>query len=301
MEVIRTIDELRHKLSPYRSLPVGQIDRGMIGFVPTMGYLHMGHISLIEAAKRQCRVVVLSIFVNPLQFGPNEDFAKYPRNQQKDLALALEAGVDFLFMPEVSEMYPYYPLNSMIKVSQITSHLCGASRPGHFDGVATVVLKLFNIVQPDYAYFGLKDAQQVGVVQQIVQDFNMTTKIMACPIIREPDGLAMSSRNVYLSPPEREQAVILSTVLKLAKEWANERGMTYGKLQKQVIQSISDTPLARIDYVEILTYPAFISICETDLISESQSNIIIALAVKFGKTRLIDNCILTFEGGEMYV
>lgn len=299
MEVIQTIEELRLKLNSYRALPVAQMESGIIGFVPTMGYLHSGHISLIEAAKKQCRAVVLSIFVNPLQFGPNEDFARYPKNQQQDLALALEAGVDFVFLPEVGEIYPYYPLNSMIRVSQITSQLCGSSRPGHFDGVATVVLKLFNIVQPDYAYFGLKDAQQVGVVQQIVQDFNMTTKIMACPIIREPDGLAMSSRNVYLSPSEREQAVILNKVLKQAKNWAIEGGMTYGNLQQRIIQSISDTPLARIDYVEILSYPKFVSFLETDLIrDESQLNIIIALAVKFGHTRLIDNCILSLEGGK---
>ncbi|HEY0826607.1 MAG TPA: pantoate--beta-alanine ligase [Bacilli bacterium] len=301
MEVIQAIDELRRKLQPYRLLPVADLDRGMVGFVPTMGYLHKGHISLIEAAKKQCRVVVLSIFVNPLQFGPNEDFAKYPRNQQQDLALALKAGVDFVFLPEVSEIYPYYPLNSMIKVSQITSHLCGASRPGHFDGVATVVLKLFNIVQPDYAYFGLKDAQQIGVVEQIVQDFNMTTQIITCPIIRERDGLAMSSRNVYLSLAEREQAVILNTVLKQSKAWVNENGMTYGKLQQRIIESITDTPLARIDYVEILSYPAFEAVAQTALASESQLSIIIAVAVKFGTTRLIDNCILSPGGGEMYV
>lgn len=256
-----------------------------IGLVPTMGFLHEGHLSLVKAAREKCDLVVMSIFVNPLQFGPNEDFERYPRDIERDRELAKSAGVDLLFTPEVNEMYPK-PMLTNISVSHITEPLCGKSRPGHFDGVATVVTKLFQIVQPDYAFFGQKDAQQVAVVAQMVFDLSMPVTIVPCPIVREADGLAMSSRNVYLSPQERKEALVLSRSLKQAEAWL-AAGIAPDEIRKRMIEMISEMPLAEIEYVELLRYP---DLAPAQQLSPGDS-IIVALAVRFGKTRLIDNLI----------
>ncbi|WP_261306453.1 pantoate--beta-alanine ligase [Paenibacillus andongensis] len=283
MEVIHSIADLRSRIRDYR-----RKNDQSVGFVPTMGYLHEGHASLLRKARAQSGLVVLSIFVNPLQFGPGEDFERYPRNTERDLQLAEAAGADLVFMPSVSEMYPS-PTRTTVSVTGLTSRLCGASRPGHFDGVATVVSKLFHIVQPDQAFFGLKDAQQVAVIEQMVQDLNLDIEIVPCPILRESDGLAMSSRNVYLSEEERKQALVLSQSLQKAKAYVeSHETITPQELESLVSQHIATTPLAVIDYVEVLAYPTL----EPFENSHHTDSIIIALAVKFGKTRLIDNLIL---------
>ncbi|SFJ59283.1 pantoate--beta-alanine ligase [Thermoflavimicrobium dichotomicum] len=276
MKIIETIEALRQELKPYRNQT--------IGFVPTMGYLHEGHLSLVRRASQECDIVVMSIFVNPLQFGPNEDLDRYPRDLPRDAALAEQAGVDFLFHPSVEEMYPN-PTLTQIVVSKVTEPLCGASRPGHFTGVATVVGKLFHIVMPDRAYFGLKDAQQVAVIQQMVEDLNFPVTIVPCDIVREPDGLAMSSRNVYLSPEERKQAVILSQALFAAKKGLEEgEWSTADEVNRFVREMILTQPLAEIDYVETLAYPSLQPVDEL-----KGQKVIVAVAVRFGKTRLIDN------------
>ncbi|MZQ84440.1 pantoate--beta-alanine ligase [Paenibacillus sp. 5J-6] len=283
MEVIHSIADLRSRISEYR-----RKNDGSVGFVPTMGYLHEGHASLLRKARSQSGLVVLSIFVNPLQFGPGEDFERYPRNTERDLEVAEAAGADLVFMPTVSEMYPT-PTRTTVAVSGLTSRLCGASRPGHFDGVATVVSKLFHIVQPDQAFFGLKDAQQVAVIQQMVQDLNLPVEIVPCPTLREKDGLAMSSRNVYLSDEERKQALVLSQALDKAKEFVQSRPNFHAaELENLVTSHIASAPLAVIDYVEVLAFPSL----EPFENSTHTDSIILALAVKFGKTRLIDNVIL---------
>ncbi|TDF99380.1 pantoate--beta-alanine ligase [Paenibacillus piri] len=286
MRTIRHIQELREAVRQARRENPGL----RVGFVPTMGYLHDGHASLMESAREQCGFVILSIFVNPLQFGPNEDFSRYPRNEERDLAVAAAAGVDIVFMPSVEEMYPQ-PTKTIVSVSQMTEKLCGASRPGHFDGVATVVSKLFQIVQPDAAYFGLKDAQQIAVIEQLVHDLNMPVEIVPCPIIREADGLAMSSRNVYLQPEEREQALVLSQSLNYAGQRIRDQrgGLDAEAVTASVRKLIEEKPLAVIDYVELLSYPSLEAVNRI----HSGDRIIIALAIKFGKTRLIDNMILT--------
>ncbi|WP_372238243.1 pantoate--beta-alanine ligase [Paenibacillus sp. FSL R7-0273] len=260
-----------------------------IGFVPTMGYLHEGHASLLRKAGEKSNTVVMSIFVNPLQFGPNEDYASYPRDEARDLELAEREGADIVFIPSVEEMYPQQTL-TRIAVSSLTTRLCGASRPGHFDGVTTVVNKLFNMVQPDYAFFGLKDAQQVAVLRRMVSDLNMNVEIIACPIIRENDGLALSSRNVYLSAEERSQALVLSRSLKTVRQAMDEGTVrTADEARALLVSEISAAPLAVIDYVEILTFPDLETLESGSLLTASGSEIIIALAVKFGRTRLIDN------------
>lgn len=283
MEVIHSIADLRSRIKDYR-----RKNDEPVGFVPTMGYLHEGHASLLRKARAQSGLVVLSIFVNPLQFGPGEDFERYPRNTERDLQIAEAAGADLVFMPSVSEMYPS-PTRTTVSVTGLTSRLCGASRPGHFDGVATVVSKLFHIVQPDQAFFGLKDAQQVAVIERMVQDLNLDIEIVPCPILREADGLAMSSRNVYLSKEERMQALVLSQSLQKAKAYVDSHAIfPPQELESLVSQHIMTTPLAVIDYVEVLAYPTL----EPFENSHHTDSIIIALAVKFGKTRLIDNLIL---------
>jgi pantoate--beta-alanine ligase len=284
MKIIETARELRQHLKPLRTT-------GEIGLVPTMGYLHKGHLSLVRRAKQECETVVMSIFVNPLQFGPNEDFDRYPRDLNRDAELARQAGVDVLFCPSVTEMYGTGTLTT-VQVRKVTEPLCGASRPGHFDGVATVVTKLFNIVQPDRAYFGLKDAQQVAVIERMVQDLHIPVTIVPCPIVREADGLALSSRNVYLSEEERKQALILSQSLREVKEKLKRGELKRAsEITEYVRQRISTMPLAEIDYVETLTYP------ELEPFDRWEGQrIIVAVAVSFGSTRLIDNVL--FDGGE---
>ncbi len=279
MKTVGTVQELRQFLRPLR-------DR-RIGLVPTMGYLHEGHVSLIRRARKECDVVVLSVFVNPLQFGPREDYDRYPRDLDRDARIAEQAGVDMLFAPSVEEMYPEKPLTT-VTVSRLTDRLCGASRPGHFDGVATVVAKLFHIVEPDRAYFGLKDAQQVAVVERMVRDLHFPVEIIPCPTVREKDGLAVSSRNVYLSEEEREQATVLSAGLREVAEKVQAGEMTRSRQVIDYLQGrISSKPLARIDYVDVLTYPDL-----TPVDALQGQRILVAVAVHFGSTRLIDNVIL---------
>ncbi|KKX53061.1 MULTISPECIES: pantoate--beta-alanine ligase [Brevibacillus] len=281
MQQVVTIAELRQHLKEARR------QGKRVGLVPTMGYLHEGHLSLVNEAKKHCEIVVMSIFVNPLQFGPNEDFDRYPRDMERDLKMAASAGVDFVFSPSVGEMYPQQ-VKTNVSVSGVSEPLCGRSRPGHFDGVATVVLKLFQIVQPDYAFFGQKDAQQVAVVEQMVRDLSVPVTIIPCPIVREADGVAMSSRNVYLSAEERKQAAVLYRSLQLAEKKVAS-GADLDSVRDEMIRTIKAEPLADIDYVELLRYP--------DLTKpeapEKGDRVLIALAVRFGKTRLIDNVIVT--------
>ncbi len=284
MRVVRSVKQLREALEYMR-----QGGHTPIGFVPTMGYLHEGHASLLRRAGEMSNTVVMSIFVNPLQFGPNEDFDSYPRDEERDLELAEREGVDIVFIPSVEEMYPQ-PTRTTVSVSELTTRLCGASRPGHFNGVTTVVNKLFNIVQPDYAFFGLKDAQQVAVLRRMVSDLNMNIEIVPCPIVREGDGLALSSRNVFLSPEERSQALVLSRSLREARQSIEEGKVTTVAEVRQLLTSvISSSPLAVIDYAEILTFPNLEGLENEVLLTDVNGEIIIALAVKFGRTRLIDN------------
>lgn len=294
MKIIHTIEELRSEIKAARNKAVTEGSEETVGLVPTMGYLHDGHASLIRKARSECGTVVLSIFVNPIQFGPNEDFERYPRDPERDLDIAGVNGVDLVFMPNVREMYPQQTKTKVI-VSDITDRLCGASRPGHFDGVATVVSKLFHIVQPDKAYFGLKDAQQVAVIRQMVSDLNMNVDVVPCPIIREPDGLALSSRNVYLSPEERKQALVLSQSLGLAEQWLKDAAGDVTAVKKQIEDRIRTSPLAVIDYVEIVAYPSLVPAERLDDEERKNTDLLIALAVAFGKTRLIDNRLFRSE------
>ena len=256
-----------------------------ISLVPTMGYLHEGHLSLVKAAKKHTDVVIMSIFVNPLQFGPKEDFEKYPRNLKKDEELATAAGADIIFCPTVKDMYPA-GYSTFVNVEGLTDTLCGASRPGHFKGVTTVVAKLFEIVSPDIAYFGQKDAQQAAVIKKMTVDLNMGIEIKIMPIIREPDGLAMSSRNVYLSEPERAHAIILHESLGKAESLIRSGERDAKKIIKAMQDLIKNVPVAKIDYVSIVDAA---DLKETRTIS---GDILIALAVFIGKTRLIDNIIM---------
>lgn len=281
--IIETVKELREYLAGQRA--AGKT----VGLVPTMGFLHEGHLSLIREAKAENDVVVVSDFVNPTQFGPNEDFESYPRNIERDTELALSAGADVIFYPSVSEMYPPESSTYVEVEGNITRVLCGASRPTHFRGVTTVVNKLFNIVEPDKAYFGQKDAQQVAVLTKMVKDLHMDIELIICPIVREPDGLAMSSRNTYLSAEERKQAVILNQALKKAKNAFANGEKDVVKLTGIITDKINEMPLAVIDYVSILDFPSLkpIITIEKDALG--------AVAVKFGKTRLIDNEILGYS------
>ncbi|MBO9597786.1 MAG: pantoate--beta-alanine ligase [Cohnella sp.] len=294
--IVRTIAELRQRIKAYRRAAPAETT---VGFVPTMGYLHEGHASLLRRSVAENGLTVLSIFVNPLQFGPNEDLARYPRDEQRDVALAMQNGVDMVFMPSVEEMYPDYPLLTNVSVSSVSERLCGASRPGHFDGVATVVSKLFNIVQPDRAYFGLKDAQQVAVIAQMVKDLSIPVEIVPCPIVREQDGLALSSRNVYLNAEEREQSLALSRSLAKAEQWI-DAGATAEGLANKIAEDVRQAPSADIDYVEIVTYPGMQPITGSSPLAEYEGSVLIALAVRFGRTRLIDNRIVNpIEAGDL--
>ncbi len=256
-----------------------------VGFVPTMGFLHKGHISLIERAKKENDVVVVSIFVNPTQFGEGEDFDIYPRDFERDRDLVHQAGADVIFYPQVEDIYPT-GYKTFVEVYNITDKLCGASRPGHFKGVTTVVSKLFNMVLPHSAYFGLKDAQQVAVIKQMVRDLNFPIDIVPCPIVREEDGLAMSSRNVNLTTKQRAAALILSKSLFKAKELIEAGQRDAKKIEREISSMVSAEPLANIDYIKVVNADTLEDI---DTLSDS---ILIALAVKIGKVRLIDNIML---------
>lgn len=276
MKIVTTIAELRSLVRQAR------MQGESIGFVPTMGYLHEGHIALIRRARQECGLVVASIFVNPLQFGPSEDFESYPRDLEHDAGILADHQCDLLFAPSVDEMYPV-PMETQVELSAMGKVLCGNSRPTHFRGVTTVVSKLFNIVQPDRAYFGQKDGQQAALIRRMVQDLSMPVHVVTVPTVREPDGLAKSSRNVYLSQDQRRQATILYKALSRGLEMlvAGERsGAAITAEMKRVIASV---PEARLDYAEVVYLN---NLTEA---SRIEGQVMLAVAVYFGKARLIDN------------
>ena len=257
--------------------------RGLrVGLVPTMGALHEGHVSLIRAARAECRFVVVSIFVNPTQFGPNEDFTRYPRPFEKDLATCAAEGADLVFAPDVATMYPP-DFRTSVEVRELQDTLCGASRPGHFRGVATVVLKLFHVVQADAAYFGQKDAQQVGIVQQLVRDLDVPVQVRVCPIVREPDGLALSSRNQYLDAEQRRNATVLHRSLQLARTLVERGERDPAVVGRALTAAIVATPGATLDYAEVVDAESLRPL------DRLRGRVLLALAVCFGSTRLIDN------------
>jgi pantoate--beta-alanine ligase len=271
------------KISDLRTLR-DKLD-GAVGFVPTMGYLHAGHLTLVKRARAENSAVVVSIYVNPAQFGPGEDFVAYPRDLNRDLGLLRSEAVDIVFVPSDDEMYPP-EFSSWVDVERVTERLEGASRPGHFRGVATVVAKLFNIVRPTTAYFGQKDAQQATVIKKMVADLDMETEIVVVPTLREPNGLAMSSRNIYLSPDERQAATVLFKALTLARQLTRDGEKDAAKIRGQMTSLIRKEPLASIDYV---------SIARADTLRELnviEGPALASLAVRIGRTRLIDNMIL---------
>ena len=258
---------------------------GSVGFVPTMGYLHQGHLALVKQSRAENSVVIASIFVNPTQFGPTEDFKSYPRDTERDLAMLRKEGTDIVFMPSAEEMYPE-GFNSWVDVEKVTDRLEGSYRPGHFKGVATVVAKLFNIVEPARAYFGQKDAQQVLVIKKMVADLNMNLEVIVAPTVRESDGLAMSSRNVYLNPQERQASIVLFKALTLARN-RREKGERNAETVRQEMTSlISQEPLAKIEYVSIADAQTL------EELSKIDRPALVSLSVRFGKTRLIDNMLL---------
>ncbi len=265
---------------------------GRIGFVPTMGFLHEGHMSLVRRAREENDVLVVSIFVNPTQFGPGEDFGSYPRDLENDSALCRDAGCDVLFTPSTLEMYPEAS-RTVVSVSGLQEGLCGASRPGHFDGVATVVAKLLNIVKPHRAYFGLKDFQQYKVIARMVLDLNMDVGIIGLPTIREPDGLAMSSRNIYLSLDERRSALSLSRSLDLARQMAATGTRNAAAVTACVRKTIETEPHTRIDYISVVDLE---NLAPVQAIGNQA---LLALSVFVGKARLIDNTVLTTGSGKM--
>jgi len=276
MKVVSTISEIH---SARRSFT------GTVGLVPTMGYLHEGHLSLIRRARDECDHVVVSIFVNPTQFGPNEDLSKYPRDLDRDLSLIKPLGTDLVWMPTAEIMYPQ-GYQTWVEVEKVTRPLEGAQRPGHFKGVTTVVAKLFNGVQPHRAYFGQKDAQQAAVIRQMTRDLNFPVEIVVCSIVREPDGLAMSSRNVYLDPEQRKAATILYQALSAAKELyeAGERNAT--KVRAKMKEVLAGEPLANVQYVSCADYDTL------EELEEIKGKTLLSMAVFIGKTRLIDNFVL---------
>ncbi len=275
--------EIRTKISDVKEqVRVWKAEGLSIGLVPTMGYLHEGHGSLIKKAREENDRVVVSLFVNPTQFGPGEDLEDYPRDPEKDRAYCERLGADLLFAPEPEEMYPE-GFSTYVDMTVLTEELCGLSRPTHFRGVCTVLSKLFHIVTPDRAYFGEKDAQQLAVVRHMVEDLNMDVEIVGCPIVREADGLALSSRNTYLSPEEREAALILSRAVSLGKKMVAEREKDAEKLVEEMKALIAAEPLARIDYVKAVDGRTM------QPLEEVRAPLLVALAVYIGNTRLIDN------------
>ncbi len=257
-----------------------------LGFVPTMGALHEGHLSLVRAAKARCNFTAVSIFVNPLQFAPTEDLAKYPRPLERDAGMLEQLGVDLLFLPTPDEMYPP-GAQTHVLVGDLSDKLDGASRPGHFRGVATVVTKLFEIVRPDCAFFGQKDAAQVAVLRKLVSDLDMDVEIVVCPIVREKDGLAMSSRNMYLTPEQRQQALVLHRALMRVQMTADQGERNVAKLIEGGKQVIAEEPAARLDYLAVVDPNTL------DPVADVSRGALVAVAAYFGTTRLIDNILLT--------
>jgi pantoate--beta-alanine ligase len=279
MEIVRTVSWMKQ---------IGRAARRedrLLGFVPTMGALHKGHGSLIQAAKVQCSPVVVSIFVNPKQFGPTEDFQKYPRTLESDRALLESLGVDYLFAPPAEEIYPQ-GFRTLVNVEGLSNRLEGRSRPGHFQGVATVVLKLFEIVQPRFAYFGRKDAQQCRIIQQMAADLNLDTEIVVSPIVREPDGLALSSRNAYLSPDDRRAATMLSRSLATVKAEIGAGQRDAAHLIATVRRLMDSEPGVKTDYVEIVDSESL------EPVTVLRNRCLILIAAHVGKTRLIDNALI---------
>lgn len=278
MKIVGTVKEVREHVKEWKKQGLS------VGFVPTMGYLHEGHKSLMDAARKGNDKVVVSIFVNPMQFGPTEDLATYPRDLDHDAALCESAGVDLIFHPEAEEMYEK-DFCSFVDMTGLTEGLCGKTRPIHFRGVCTVVNKLFNIVTPDHAYFGQKDGQQLAVIKRMVRDLNMDIEIVGCPIVREEDGLAKSSRNTYLSPEERKAALILSKTVALGKELAKTE-KDANKVVEAMKKNIETEPLAKIDYVEAVDALSMAPV------EKLEGACMLAMAVYIGKTRLIDNTLI---------
>jgi pantoate--beta-alanine ligase len=283
VETIRTIAWMKEKARAARQ------EQRVIGLVPTMGALHAGHLALVERARQECSPVYASIFLNPKQFAANEDLSRYPRPLERDIAKLEEARVDGLFLPDAVEMYPP-GFATYVNVEGFSDRLEGKSRPGHFRGVTTVVLKLLEIVQPHYAYFGRKDAQQAGLVQRMVRDLNLDTEIVLCPIVREADGLAMSSRNVYLTAEERQAATVLFKALKAAEEAIDAGVLDTLRLQKAMRKVLDSEPLAKVDYAEIVNAETFEPAVQVGRRSHA------VLAVLIGKTRLIDNLLIESDG-----
>lgn len=278
MKIVETIAEVREQVKQWRK-------EGLtVGLVPTMGYLHEGHKSLIDRAVAENDRVVVSVFVNPMQFGPSEDLESYPRDMDRDAALCEKAGASLIFHPDPSEMY-HKDFSSFVDMTTLTGGLCGKTRPIHFRGVCTVVSKLFNIVVPDKAYFGQKDAQQLAVIRHMVSDLNFGIEIVGCPIIREEDGLAKSSRNTYLSAQEREAALILSKSLAKGKEAQKAGEADAAKIRQIILDEIATEPLAKVDYVEVVDWNTL------EPVETVKEPVLVAMAVYIGKTRLIDNFI----------
>ena len=278
MKIVETVKEVREQVKEWKKQGLS------VGFVPTMGYLHEGHKSLMDAARKGNDKVVVSIFVNPMQFGPTEDLATYPRDLDHDAALCESAGVDLIFHPEAEEMYEK-DFCSFVDMTGLTEGLCGKTRPIHFRGVCTVVNKFFNIVTPDRAYFGQKDGQQLAVIKRMVRDLNMDIEIIGCPIVREEDGLAKSSRNTYLSPEERKAALILSKTVALGKELAKTE-KDANKVVEAMKKNIETEPMAKIDYVEA------VDALSMEPVEKLEGTCMLAMAVYIGKTRLIDNTLI---------
>ncbi|SFA82479.1 pantothenate synthetase [Lentibacillus halodurans] len=283
MKIIRTIQDMKQSIEHYRDL------KKQIGFVPTMGFLHEGHLNLMREATKENDVVVASIFINPLQFGPNEDFERYPKDEQADTLHAEKAGVDVLFMPTVTEMYPK-PMLMQMRIKGRTDVLCGRSRPGHFDGVLTVLTKLFHIISPDKVYFGLKDAQQTAVVDALIDDFNFPIELVGLPTVREANGLAKSSRNVHLTKQERNEAAWLYKGLQQGQQLIRNGEHYPDNIIHLVTKTIEQHISGKIDYVELLSYPSL------EFVSSIDQQVILATAVHFDKARLIDNLILDNYG-----
>ena len=281
MKILKTVHDVRELVNQWKK------ESKTIGLVPTMGYLHEGHLSLIEKCKKENDKVIVSIFVNPTQFGENEDLTSYPKDIKRDSSLCENLGVDLIFNPDASEMYQ--DACTFVNIESLSNHLCGKSRPIHFRGVCTVVSKLFIIINPDNAYFGQKDAQQLAIIKKMVKDLNFDINIVGCPIVREDDGLAKSSRNVYLNPKERKAALCLSKAINVGKTLANTE-TNADKIKSEMRKIIEAEPLAKLDYIEIVDNDTM------QPVSKMKENTLAAMAVFIGKTRLIDNFI---KGGDL--
>ena len=278
MNIVKTIAEVRNEVKNWRKQGLS------VGLVPTMGYLHEGHKSLIDRACKENDKVVVSVFVNPTQFGPGEDLATYPRDIQRDAALCEDAGAALIFNPEPEEMY-FDDFHTYVTMESLSDELCGKTRPIHFRGVCTVVSKLFHIVAPDRAYFGQKDAQQLAIIKRMVRDLNFDIEIVGCPIVREADGLAKSSRNTYLNPEERKAALVLSKAVGLGQELIQKGERNADVIVEKMKQLIEEEPLAKIDYVQA------VDAISIQPVAEIKGTVLVAMAVYIGKTRLIDNFI----------